>query len=224
MLAGSVNDPDAVGPTDELDAKVPPPRISHINFATNDKRKENSETTEISTGPSADHHHHWNPHLNFHLHHPHFHLWKSHKLPHRSTEAHALARAEAASWAQMTPLIAATLGPLAVLLGIPCLTQRWHGQLLDPSVMPNGSANFVELPDPPLNLALSGITLLCEVLGNFCLVLRFSNIHSKAMTWVSFFFWIAKIIIGIANYIQFGVTHRLAEDIIYLQGFWVSSL
>jgi hypothetical protein len=41
------------------------------------------------------------------FHYPHFHLWTFHKLPHRSTEAHAFARAEAASWAQMTPLIAA---------------------------------------------------------------------------------------------------------------------
>jgi hypothetical protein len=227
MLNGSINHPDAVdavGQTNNLHSGVPPPRNSRINFAATKKGKENTETNEVSTGPSQEHHH-WNPpHLHLHLHHPHLHLWKSHKLPHRSTEAHALARAEAASWAQMSPLVAATLGPLAVLLGIPCLTQRWHGQILDPPVMPNGSSNFVELSDPPLNLALAGITLLCEVLGNLCLVLRFSNIHSKAMTWVSYFFWIAKIIIGIANYIQFGLTHRLVGDVIYLQGFWVSSL
>src|SRR5271156_6139496 len=68
-----------------------------------------------------------------------------------TSEAAELARAEAASWAQMTPLLAATLGPLSVLLGIPTLTQRWHGYVLDPPLLPNGLSNFVELPDPALN-------------------------------------------------------------------------
>jgi hypothetical protein len=121
----------------------------------------------------------------------------------------------------MTPLIAATLGPLAVLLGIPSLTQRWHGQLLDPPILPTGGANFSDLPDPRINDILAVITLLCEVLGNLCLVLRFSNFHSKLMTWTSLFFWIAKIFIGIGNYIQFGLNHPATGDIIYLQGFWV---
>src|SRR6266496_6187813 len=48
-----------------------------------------------------------------------------------TSEAAEAARAEAASWAQMTPLLAATFGPLSVLLGIPTLTQRWHGTVLD---------------------------------------------------------------------------------------------
>jgi hypothetical protein len=30
-----------------------------------------------------------------------------------------------------------------------------------------------------------------------------------------------EILLWIGNYIQFGVTHRLNGDIIYLQGFWV---
>ena len=33
-------------------------------------------------------------------------------------------RANAASWAQLSPLIAAILGPLSILLGIPALAQR----------------------------------------------------------------------------------------------------
>src|SRR5271156_3110031 len=93
--------------------------------------------------------------------HPHF--WTAHKLPHRSHAAHALARAEAASWAQMTPLIAATLGPLAVLLGIPSLTQSLDGQIVvDPS---DGSVAVVDLPYPGINLALSIVTTVLEALG-----------------------------------------------------------
>src|SRR5579871_1757613 len=83
-----------------------------------------------------------------------------------TSEAAELARAEAASWAQMTPLIAATLGPLSVMLGIPTLTQRWRGQVLDPPLLPNGTSNFQTLPDPTLNLVLAGVSLFCEVAGN----------------------------------------------------------
>lgn len=141
-----------------------------------------------------------------------------------TSEAAELARAEAASWAQMTPLMAATLGPLSVLLGIPTLTQRWHGYVLVPPLLPNGTSNFVELPDPPLNLALAGVSLFCEVVGNALLILRFSNFHTRITTWASYAFWIAKIILGITNYVQFGITHPETGNIIYLQGFWVHHL
>lgn len=144
--------------------------------------------------------------------------------PTMTSEAAELARAEAASWAQMTPLMAATLGPLSVMLGIPTLTQRWRGQLLDPPVLPTGGSNFVELPDPALNLALGGVTLFCEVAGNGLLILRFANFHTKITTWVSYAFWWMKIILGLANYIEFGINYPQTENIIYLQGFWVDSL
>jgi len=150
--------------------------------------------------------------------HPHF--WSSHKLPHRSSDAHAFARAEAASWAQMTPLIAATLGPLAVLLGIPSLTQKLHAQIIyDPT---DGTTTLIDLPYPHINLALSIVVTILEALGNFFLILRFSNFHSKLMTWLSYGFWCAKSVVGIANYIQFGLAHPETVDVVYLQGFWVS--
>lgn len=141
-----------------------------------------------------------------------------------TSEAAELARAEAASWAQMTPLMAATLGPLSVMLGIPTLTQRWRGQLLDPPLLPDGSSNFSALPDPALNLVLAGVTLFCEVAGNGLLILRFSNFHTKITTWVSYAFWWLKIILGLANYIQFGLNYPETDTIIYLEGFWVSGM
>jgi hypothetical protein len=167
--------------------------------------------------PPSNQHDRHHPHIDWRHHH--FHLWNADKLPHRSSDAHAVARAEAASWAQMTPLIAATLGPLAVLLSIPSLTQRLHGQLVvDTS---DGSVSIVELPYPTINLALSVVVMFFEVMGNVFLILRFSNFHAKAMTWLSYGFWVIKSLIGIANYIQFGVAHPETEDIIYLEGFWV---
>jgi len=154
----------------------------------------------------------------------HRHDWTAKTLPDRSTQAHALARAEAASWAQLTPLIAATLGPLAVLLGIPNLTQRWRGELLEPPVLAMGASNFVALPDPVVNLALAGLSLFCEVVGNLMLILRFSNFHTRITTWTSYGFWIAKLAVGVANNIQFGIAHPQTSTIIYLQGFWVRNL
>jgi hypothetical protein len=152
-------------------------------------------------------------------HHPH--LWTTKKLPHRETQAHALARAEAASWAQMAPLIAATLGPLAILLGIPSLSQPWSGQLLDPPVLAMGASNFTPLPDPALNLGLAAASIFCEAAGNALLILRFSNFHTRLTTWMSYGFWIAKMCFGLANMIEFGVTHPQTNTIIYLEGFWV---
>jgi hypothetical protein len=152
----------------------------------------------------------------------HHHLWTSKKLPHRSTQAHALARAEAASWAQMTPLIAATLGPLAFLLGIPSLSQPWSGVLLDPPTLAMGASNFTPLPDPALNLGLAAVSIVCEASGNALLILRFSNFHTRLTTWLSYGFWIAKMCFGLANMIEFGVTHP--DTVIYLQGFWVLAL
>ena len=136
-------------------------------------------------------------------------------------EERELARTEAASWAQMTPLMAAIFGPLSILLGIPSLSQRWHGKLLDPPVLSNGFSNFASLPDPPLELVLSAVSLFIEILANTLLVLRFSNIHIRWTTWISYCFWIAKFAIDIANYIQFGISFPETEDIIYLEGFWV---
>jgi hypothetical protein len=144
-------------------------------------------------------------------------------LPHKHhhSEAYERHRAEAASWAQMSPLIAATLGPLAILLGIPSLTQRWHGAILEPPKLPNGQSNYTPLPDPTVNLALAGAALFCEIMGNALLILRFSNFHTKVTTWMSYGFWVAKLVLGISNYIQFGITHPQTDDIMYLEGFWV---
>ena len=161
-------------------------------------------------------------HLDWHDDHPHKKHWSSKKLPDRSTDAHALARAEAASWAQMTPLIAATFGPLAVLLGIPSLTQHWSGTLLNPAVLPTGESNYVALPDPQLNLALEIVVVICEFFGNVLLVMRFSNFHTKATTWGSYVCWWLKVIFGLANLIEFGVKNPQSTTVIYLQGYWVS--
>ena len=141
----------------------------------------------------------------------------NHLLP----ESAELARAEAASWAQMSPLMAATLGPFCVLLGIPTLTQRWRGEVIDPPIDPKTTSHFIGLPDPPLNLALAGASLACEVLGNTLLVLRFSNFHTKVTTWLSYGFWIAKLFLNVINYIEFGINYPQTDKIIYLAGFWV---
>lgn len=145
-------------------------------------------------------------------------------LPHKylHPKEHERVREEASSWAQLSPLMAATFGPLAVLLGIPSLTQRWHGTVLDPPLLSNGWSNFEALPDPPLNIVLAGVTLLCEVMGNLFLILRFSDFHVRITTWLSYGFWILKIMLAIANYIQFGIAHPQTHDIIYLEGYWVS--
>lgn len=221
-----LNDPDSLSPSSSRTLDFDPDEIA--------QGQPNPPTTSGTAKPQHNHQHfdwHHPFDIDFHnIHLPHPHVdWRHHhhekwtgkELPRRESAAHAMARAEAASWAQMTPLIAATLGPLAVLLGIASLTQRWHGLALDPPVLPSGYENFVELPDPTINIILGVFTLVCEVLGNFLLVLRFSNFHTRITTWASYLFWIAKVIFGLANYIQFGITNPETGEVIYLQGYWV---
>ena len=147
-------------------------------------------------------------------------------LPHKHlhSQEHERLREEASSWAQLSPLMAATLGPLSILLSIPSLTQQWHGTVLVPPLLPNGWSNFEALPDPSLNIALSGVTLFCEVMGNFFLILRFSDFHVRVTTWLSYGFWILKIVFAVANYVQFGIAHPQTSTIIYLEGYWVLNL
>jgi hypothetical protein len=140
-----------------------------------------------------------------------------------SIRQYDLTRTEAASWAQMTPLIAATLGPLSGLLAILSLTQPWQGLILDPPVLTNGISNYSALPYPMMNTILGAFPLVCEVLGNGFLMLRFSNYHTKLTTWLSFVFWVAKVIFAVINYTLFGVLHPETDETIYLQGFWVRS-
>jgi hypothetical protein len=144
-------------------------------------------------------------------------------LPHKHVHSseHERIREDASSWAQLSPLIAATLGPLSILLGIPCLTQRWHGVVLDPQLLPNGWLNYQPLADPPLTIVLGSIMLVCEVTGNILLILRFSDFYVRATTWLSYGFWILKIVLGIANYVQFGIAHPQIDGIVYLEGYWV---
>ena len=89
-------------------------------------------------------------------------------------------------------------------------------------VLPDGSLNYIELPDPALNIVLAAISLVFEVMGNVLLIMRFSNFHTRITTWLSFACWNLKIVFGLANYIQFGLTYPEVNGIVYLQGFWVS--
>ncbi len=93
--------------------------------------------------------------------------------------------------------------------------------LLDPPENIDGTPNFQTLSDPTLNIILAGLCLFFEISGNICLILRFSNYHTKLTTWISFICWIIKLCIGIANYTEFGVLDPETSNIIYLEGFWV---
>ncbi|BFZ56060.1 Potassium channel [Savitreella phatthalungensis] len=144
------------------------------------------------------------------IHHKH-HLRQSGAEPENDTPLSFKRRID--TWSYLSPLIACILGPLAILMGIPALTQRWRGVVVDGVVLST-------LPDPTLNIALAAVTLAFEVFANCVLMLRFYNFHIQVTTRLSLLFWVAKVILALGNYIQFVIKYP-QRNFIYLEGFWI---
>ncbi|CAK9784042.1 unnamed protein product [Cutaneotrichosporon oleaginosum] len=104
------------------------------------------------------------------------------------------------NFARFAPLVSAILAPVSTLFDIPALTP---------------------VKDPKACLALSGIGLAFNVVGNVLLVLRFSSPHrrSKAVSY-SLYCWVAKTIIAIVNIAYFGAWRNKNPDYTFDQAFW----
>ena len=137
------------------------------------------------------------------------------------------------SWVHYTALVSAFLGPFAVLLSVPSLTQSckgfdiwltrsdWRGNYLEPKYLANGVQNFTPLPNEPLTVALASVAFVLAVVANFVLLLEFSNFHAKVTSYVSFACFLSTVSIALANIISFGLTYPQGGGVLYLEGFWV---
>ncbi|KAF8688616.1 Voltage-gated potassium channel, partial [Rhizoctonia solani] len=113
-------------------------------------------------------------------------------------------------FASISPLTAAVIAPLAVLLDIPALTEKWYTR--------NGQPQ----PDPRASLILSGLSLSFSLVANALLVIRFSLEGRRWMiaTQISVACWIAKVVVGITNLVVFGALTRNQPQFSYAEGFW----
>lgn len=76
---------------------------------------------------------------------------------------------------RILPIIAGVLIPLSILLSIPSLTSHWY-------VQTDGNV-ILEAPPTPLYLiVVMSLSMVCGVLANICLVLRFAERSIKKMT------------------------------------------
>ncbi|CAE6533692.1 unnamed protein product [Rhizoctonia solani] len=116
------------------------------------------------------------------------------------------------SFARVSPLTAALIAPLAVLLDIPALTEKWYTR--------NGQPQ----PDPRASLILSGLSLGFSLIANALLVVRFSLQGKKLIvaTQISVVCWVVKVVTGIVNLVVFGALTRNQPQFLYAEGFWAA--
>ncbi|KAG8712754.1 hypothetical protein FRC11_014283, partial [Ceratobasidium sp. 423] len=115
-------------------------------------------------------------------------------------------------FAGVSPLTAALIAPLAVLLDIPALTEKWYTR--------NGQPQS----DPRASLILSGLSLGFSLIANALLVVRFS-LQGKgwtAATRISVVCWVIRVVTGIANLVVFGALTRNQPQFTYAEGFWAA--
>lgn len=109
------------------------------------------------------------------------------------------------------PLIAALLAPASTLYDIPALSMRWY------------ALNGVSVPDPYASRVISVISLVCSIIANALLVIRFTVHAPKAWRLgiiASTVGWILKTALSMANLIVFGATRQNGPGYSYLAGFW----
>ncbi|CAE6447781.1 unnamed protein product [Rhizoctonia solani] len=113
-------------------------------------------------------------------------------------------------FASVSSLTAALIAPLAVLLDIPALTEKWYTR--------NGQPQ----PDPQASLILSGLSLGFSLVANALLVIRFSlkGTRLQTATKVSVACWIVKVVTAIINLVVFGALTRNQPQFSYAEGFW----
>ncbi|CAE6476460.1 unnamed protein product [Rhizoctonia solani] len=113
-------------------------------------------------------------------------------------------------FASVSPLTAALIAPLAVLLDIPALTEKWYTRNGEPQ------------PDPRASLILSGLSLGFSLIANALLVIRFSlqGRGWTVATRISVACWVVKVVTGISNLVVFGALTRNQPQFSYAEGFW----
>ena len=76
---------------------------------------------------------------------------------------------------RVLPIISGIAIPFCILLEIPGLTEHWY-------IHTEGSTIIAAKPNPPWIDAGIALSILCAVLANLCLVIRFLEIRIKTMT------------------------------------------
>lgn len=135
---------------------------------------------------------------------------------------------------RLLPLFAGVVVPFAILLAIPSVTARWY-------VRTGEKGDVLEsAPNPKLLEAGMILSLVCGVLANACLVVRFAERAIKAMTVLTIvflsihgasFFCVLSLshtpvvppdVLNIVALTIFGIRGRFDDGFVYGQPFWMT--
>ncbi|KAH0834750.1 hypothetical protein J3R83DRAFT_10328 [Lanmaoa asiatica] len=113
---------------------------------------------------------------------------------------------------RVLPILSGITIPFCILLEIPGLTAHWF-------IRRDGSTIVASKPNPPLLDVGIALSILCAVLANVCLVVRFLERHIKTMTILCTLFLSIHDIINIVALATFGATK---DGYTYGEAFWMT--
>ncbi|KAI9568046.1 hypothetical protein HD554DRAFT_2022737 [Boletus coccyginus] len=113
---------------------------------------------------------------------------------------------------RVLPILSGITIPFCILLEIPGLTADWYIRTDGPTVVSSK-------PNPPLLDAGIALSILCAVLANVCLVIRFLEKRIKAMTILCILFLSIHDTINIVALATFGA---MKDGYTFSQAFWMT--
>ncbi|TEB29894.1 voltage-gated potassium channel [Coprinellus micaceus] len=117
---------------------------------------------------------------------------------------------------RILPLFAGVVVPFSILLAIPSVTGRWYVRTGEGNVVVASTAN------PRLLEIAMILSLVCGVLANGCLVVRFAERRVKLMTLLIIFLLTIHDVVNIATLAVFGIQRRVDDGFTYGQPFWMT--
>ncbi|KAF8122573.1 hypothetical protein EV363DRAFT_1274492 [Boletus edulis] len=112
---------------------------------------------------------------------------------------------------RVLPILSGTIIPFCILLDIPGLTADWYAR-------PSGSTTAAKYNPPLLEVGIA-LGLVCAVLANMCLVVRFLERRIKTMTILCAVFLSIHDTINVAALAAFGATK---DGYTFSQAFWLT--
>ncbi|KAF8651587.1 hypothetical protein AX16_004703 [Volvariella volvacea WC 439] len=102
------------------------------------------------------------------------------------------------------PTVSGILIPFSVFFGIPGVTNSWYLRIENHQVVQTR-------PNPPIIEVVLAFSIVCAILANLCLIVRFMERRVKSMTWTCTAFLAVHDIINTTVVVAFGVAHRLDD-------------
>ncbi|CAL1708783.1 unnamed protein product [Somion occarium] len=116
---------------------------------------------------------------------------------------------------RLTPILSGIVIPFSILLEIPGLTERWYIRTEGNETVETKSNSAI------LDVALA-ISLVCAVVANVCLIMRFLEKKVKISTLLTIIFLTLHDVINIHVVVIFGVEHRFDDGFTYGESFWIT--